>query len=109
MIGYRAPYDYTQTNIVTKIKKKTPKRLPLPWLLYAIVFQEPIPVSSKGMVCSITLLFCMLMLVFFSILIFNWKMTKAMGISMFFFYFGFVAVSLSLTYEYIKCPIEFTS
>ena len=66
----------------------------------------------------------MLMLVFFSILLFNWKMTKgkiiespalitdktvaAMGISMFGFYFGFVAVSLSLTYRWLTCPIEFT-
>jgi hypothetical protein len=31
---------------------------------------------NSGMVCSIILLFGMLVLVFFSILIFNWKMTK---------------------------------
>lgn len=51
-------------------------RLPLPWLLYSLFFGKPVPVTSVGMVCSITLLFCMLMLVFFSILTFNWKMTK---------------------------------
>ena len=51
-------------------------RLPMPWLLYTLVFGKPVPVTSAGMVCSITLLFCMLMLVFFSILSFNWKMTK---------------------------------
>jgi len=82
--------------------------LPVPWLFYALVFDKPVPVTSVGMVCSITLLFCMLMLVFFSILAFNWKMTKTMGLSMFAFYFGFVAVSLSLTYEWVLCPIEFT-
>lgn len=46
----------------------------------------------------------MLMLVFFSILAFGWKMTKVMGISMFAFYFAFVAVSLSLTYGLLPCP-----
>ena len=51
-------------------------RLPVPWFLYTLCFGQPVPVTSAGMVCSITLLFCMLMLVFFSILLFNWKMTK---------------------------------
>ena len=51
-------------------------RLPLPWLLYTLAFGEAVPVRSDGMVCSIALLFLMLVLVFFSILIFNWKMTK---------------------------------
>merc|ERR1711963_708434 len=82
--------------------------LPLPWLLYSVIFGKPVPVTSVGMVCSITLLFCMLMLVFFSILSFNWKMTKGMGVSMFGFYFLFVTCSLSLTYEVFSCPIEFS-
>jgi hypothetical protein len=51
-------------------------RLPLPWFLYTCVFMEPVPVRSDGMVCSITLLFLMLILVFLSILFSNWKMTK---------------------------------
>jgi hypothetical protein len=38
-------------------------RLPLPWFLYCCVFREAVPVSSAGMVCSITLLFTMLVLV----------------------------------------------
>ena len=80
-------------------------RLPLPWLLYSLVFGEAVPVSATGMVCSITILFGMLMLVFFSILLFNWKMTKGMGFSMFIFYFVFVAVSLGFEYDVYKCPI----
>ena len=79
--------------------------LPLPWLLYTIVFGEPIPVSATGMVCSIAILFGMLLLVFFSILIFNWKMTKGMGFSMFILYFIFVAVSLGFEYDLYECPI----
>jgi sodium/potassium/calcium exchanger 2 len=58
------------------------------------VFRQSVPVSSDGMVCSIALLFTMLVLVFFSILAFGWKMTKGMGASMFVFYFIFVAISL---------------
>jgi len=79
--------------------------LPLPWLIFTIVFQKPVSVSSAGMVCSIAILFLMLMLVFFSILIFNWKMTKGMGFSMFIFYFLFVIVSLGFEYDFYSCPL----
>jgi len=79
--------------------------LPLPWLIFTIVFQKPVTVSSAGMVCSIAILFLMLMLVFFSILIFNWKMTKGMGFSMFIFYFLFVIVSLGFEYDFYSCPL----
>ncbi|TRY67329.1 hypothetical protein TCAL_02759 [Tigriopus californicus] len=79
--------------------------LPFPWLLFTIVFGKPVPVSATGMVCSIAILFGMLMLVFFSILVFNWKMTKGMGFSMFVFYFIFVAVSLGFEYDFYDCPM----
>lgn len=79
--------------------------LPLPWFLYTMIKGEDVPVSAEGMICSVTILFLMLMLVFFSILIFNWKMTKAMGFAMFVFYFLFVLVSLGFQYDYIVCPI----
>ena len=82
-----------------------PNRLPVPWLIFTIIFQKPISVSSAGMVCSIALLFSMLMLVFFTILICHWKMSKGMGVAMFFFYFVFVIVSLGFEYEYYRCPI----
>jgi len=58
------------------------------------------------MVCSISLLFGMLLLVFFSILSFNWKMTKGMGFCMFLLYFVFVAVSLLFEYKVVTCPIK---
>ncbi len=57
------------------------------------------------MICSIAILFGMLLLVFFSILIFNWKMTKGMGFSMFILYFVFVAVSLGFEYDLYQCPL----
>merc|ERR1712083_139177 len=57
--------------------------LPVPWLVYAMVHSgNPVSVSSSGVGCSISLLFLMLILVFLSILAFNWKMTKGMGMMM---------------------------
>ena len=77
----------------------------MPWLLYSLIYGKAVPVSAAGMACSITILFGMLLLVFFSILLFNWKMTKGMGFSMFVFYFVFVAVSLGFEYKAYECPI----
>jgi len=80
--------------------------LPLPWFLYSLFHgMGHVAVSAKGMVCSVAILFGMLCLVFFSILIFNWKMTKGMGFSMFIFYFAFVFVSLGFEYNYVTCPL----
>eukprot|EP00095_Tigriopus_kingsejongensis_P005989 maker-scaffold48_size466083-snap-gene-3.25 protein:Tk05989 transcript:maker-scaffold48_size466083-snap-gene-3.25-mRNA-1 annotation:"sodium potassium calcium exchanger nckx30c isoform x2" len=81
--------------------------LPFPWLLFNLVFGKPVSVSATGMVCSIAILFGMLILVFFSILLFNWKMTKAMGLTMFVFYFLFVAVSLGFEYDVYTCRTPF--
>jgi sodium/potassium/calcium exchanger 2 len=66
---------------------------------------EPVSVSSAGVGCSVSLLFLMLILVFLSILAFNWKMTKAMGVVMGVFYFIFVLISLGFTYGLYSCPI----
>ena len=80
--------------------------LPLPWLMYTLVFGKPVPVTATGMVCSIALLFGMLIFVFLSILVFNWKMTKGMGFFMFLLYFVFVAISLGFDYKVYTCPIQ---
>jgi len=79
--------------------------LPLPWLLYTMVFNTPITVSSEGLGCSIVLLFSMLCAVFLCILVSGWKMTKLLGASMFLLYFVFVFVSLSFEYKWIECKI----
>jgi solute carrier family 24 (sodium/potassium/calcium exchanger), member 2 len=81
-------------------------RLPLPWLLYGLINGEPVQVNSKGMVCSIVLLFAMLLFVILSIACFRWKMNRGLGLTMFMLYFVFVAVSLSLEYGYVHCPSE---
>ncbi|XP_050352622.1 sodium/potassium/calcium exchanger Nckx30C isoform X3 [Nymphalis io] len=80
--------------------------LPLPWLLYGLINGEPVQVNSKGMVCSIVLLFAMLIFVIISIACFRWKMNRGLGFTMFLLYFVFVAVSLALEYGYLHCPSE---
>jgi len=79
--------------------------LPVPWLLYTIIFQKPMEVNSVGMGCSIGMLFIMLLLVFISIMAFKWEMTKAMGGVMLGLYVIFVIVSLGLSECWFVCPI----
>ena len=81
-------------------------RLPVPWLLWTLVnYPCNFGVNSGGVGCSIGLLFLMLVLVFLSIVFFNWKMTKPMGVIMGFLYIGFVIVSVALEKQWIMCPL----
>ena len=80
-------------------------RLPFPWLLYTIVFQTHVVVSSSGAACSIGMLFLMLILVFLAILFFQWSMTKEMGYAMLILYVIFVIVSLGFSFEWYTCPV----
>ncbi|KAM7352353.1 solute carrier family 24 member Nckx30C isoform 3-T5 [Cochliomyia hominivorax] len=79
--------------------------LPIPWLLYGIFYGAPVEVNSVGMVCSITILFMMLIFVVMSIACFRWRMNKGLGFTMFLLYFVFVAVSLMFEYDVITCPV----
>ncbi|XP_023164025.2 sodium/potassium/calcium exchanger Nckx30C isoform X8 [Drosophila hydei] len=79
--------------------------LPIPWLLYGIIYDAPVEVNSVGMVCSITILFMMLVFVVLSIACFRWRMNKGLGFTMFLLYFVFVAVSLMFEYDLITCPV----
>jgi hypothetical protein len=79
--------------------------LPVPWLIYGIIYGEPVAVNSEGMVCSITILFLMLLFVIISIACFRWKMNKGLGVIMFLLYFVFVAISLSFEYNWYHCPL----
>jgi K+-dependent Na+/Ca+ exchanger-like protein len=78
--------------------------LPLPWLLYTLIFQRDMEVNSVGIGCSIGMLFIMLLLVFVSIIAFNWEMTKPMGGVMMVLYLVFVIISLGLSECWIICP-----
>ncbi|XP_014216603.1 sodium/potassium/calcium exchanger Nckx30C-like [Copidosoma floridanum] len=79
--------------------------LPVPWLLYGLIYGSPVEVNSVGMVCSIAILFCMLLFVILSIAFFKWRMNKGLGFTMFLLYFVFVTVSLMFEYGIIICPV----
>ncbi|XP_076350297.1 sodium/potassium/calcium exchanger Nckx30C-like isoform X3 [Tachypleus tridentatus] len=80
--------------------------LPLPWFLATMIF-GPVHVSSSGMACSISLLFCMLLFVIASIACFKWRMNNGLAGVMFFLYFVFIALSLLLEYDVISCAAIF--
>ncbi|EZA55501.1 Sodium/potassium/calcium exchanger Nckx30C [Ooceraea biroi] len=79
--------------------------LPVPWLLYGLIYGKPVEVNSVGMVCSIAILFCMLLFVILSIACFRWKMNRGLGFTMFILYFVFVTVSLMFEYQILVCPV----
>ncbi|XP_014468276.1 PREDICTED: sodium/potassium/calcium exchanger Nckx30C isoform X2 [Dinoponera quadriceps] len=79
--------------------------LPVPWLLYGLIYGKPVEVNSVGMVCSIAILFCMLLFVIMSIACFKWQMNRGLGFTMFILYFVFVAVSLMFEYQLLICPV----
>lgn len=81
-------------------------RLPVPWLLYGLIYGKPVEVNSVGMVCSIAILFCMLLFVIMSIACFKWRMNRGLGFTMFLLYFVFVTVSLMFEYEILVCPVQ---
>ena len=82
-------------------------RLPIPWLIYSAVYLgKPIDVDSNGLVCSIVLLFAMLLAVIIVIAASKWKMTKIMGIFMLVLYAVFLVLSVLLELTIIPCPVN---
>ncbi|KAL8613431.1 hypothetical protein ACOMHN_057151 [Nucella lapillus] len=80
--------------------------LPIPWILYGAVNKgDPYVVNSKGLMCSIILLFAMLMAIICSIALSKWRMSKVLGMSMMGLYLVFVTVSVLLELEIIECLI----
>ncbi|XP_017492001.1 PREDICTED: sodium/potassium/calcium exchanger 2-like [Rhagoletis zephyria] len=76
--------------------------LPLPWFMYTCVFGD-VSVISEGMICSIILLFLMLLFVILTIAAFNWRLNIGMAMVMFILYFFFIAISLLLEKKIINC------
>uniref|UniRef100_A0A8R1YAY5 Sodium/calcium exchanger membrane region domain-containing protein n=1 Tax=Pristionchus pacificus TaxID=54126 RepID=A0A8R1YAY5_PRIPA len=86
--------------------------LPVPWLLYflkeSFSAEGPmyISVSSKGLLCSVGMLFIMLVVLVFSIMISNWQMNKIFGIIMIISYVFFCIFSVSLETDLLTCPLN---
>ncbi|CEF68807.1 Sodium/potassium/calcium exchanger 1 [Strongyloides ratti] len=94
--------------------------LPIPWLLYFLVNWikknqidgeksiETISVSSNGLVCSVGLLFLMLLILIFSVGLSRWQMNKIFGIIMIVAYICFCIFSVFLEIGYLVCPLKFS-
>uniref|UniRef100_A0A3Q3BDT6 Sodium/potassium/calcium exchanger 1 n=1 Tax=Kryptolebias marmoratus TaxID=37003 RepID=A0A3Q3BDT6_KRYMA len=81
--------------------------LPIPWLIYTFLHNgKPVTVSSNGLFCAIVLLFLMLLFVIISIAVCRWKMSKMLGITMFFLYFVFLVLSVLLEDRILVCPVS---
>jgi Ca2+/Na+ antiporter len=68
--------------------------LPFPWIIKTLIDGVPVTVNSAGLRFSVFLLFLMLITVILSIAVSGWKLSKSLGLSMFFLYIVFLTVSL---------------
>ena len=66
--------------------------LPVPWLVYTLWPSKPsfVTIGAEGVGVSIMILLAMLVLIVVSIHYQGWKLTKCLGLAMFFFYFCFL-------------------
>ncbi|TKR92353.1 hypothetical protein L596_007024 [Steinernema carpocapsae] len=89
--------------------------LPIPWLLYFIIepirngdftAAPPVSVSSNGLVCSVGMLFFMLILLVIAIAVSHWKMNKGFGVIMILSYCVFCVISISLETGHFECPLR---
>ena len=77
--------------------------LPFPWILFNIVMLASdckLPVLVKAgdqLFISLVVLLCMVALIVVTIGSQGWKMTKTLGLAMFFFYFIYLAIALATT------------
>ncbi|CAJ0955000.1 unnamed protein product, partial [Mesorhabditis belari] len=88
--------------------------LPVPWLLYFITqpilhpdAEDSISVSSKGLLCSVGMLFLMLIVLVFAIFISKWRMNKVFGVLMIVSYTAFCIFSVMLETDRMHCPLNF--
>lgn len=90
-------------------------RLPVPWLLqFAIRWLTNsfstsslgiIPVVSKGLICSVGLLFLMFIVLIIAVKLSRWKMNKTFGVVMLIAYLSFCLLSVLLELGYVVCPL----
>jgi Ca2+/Na+ antiporter len=78
--------------------------------MYRIGNNDPdlglISVSSNGLICSVGMLFIMLIILVLGVIITNWHMNKLFGIIMLLAYLSFCVVASMLEMDYIVCPLR---
>ena len=70
--------------------------LPIPWIIYILVYNEPVEVGTNLILISVAILFIMLIATISTIAINKWQMTKTMGVMMFFLYIIFMIIMIVL-------------
>lgn len=87
--------------------------LPVPWLLFfakenltSHVPASYVSVSSYGLVCSVGMLFIMLVVLVIAIAISRWKMNKIFGVIMIVSYVAFCIFSVALETGKLVCPLK---
>lgn len=70
--------------------------LPVPWLCFSLWPTTPtlVTIGADGVWVSIIILLGMIVLIILSIHLSGWKLTKTLGLTMFFFYFCFLAQAI---------------
>lgn len=79
--------------------------LPLPWLLFNLIFGCPVVVGADNLILSVVILTVMVLMVVLTIMVSGWKMTKNLGIAMMVLYVIFLSqdvIRVFLTSS-IKC------
>jgi Ca2+/Na+ antiporter len=72
----------------------------------AVYQNTSVDVNSNGLLCSIFLLFVMLITVIGTIAASKWKMSKFLGGVMLILYIVFLVLSVLLEVKVIQCPVE---
>lgn len=73
--------------------------LPVPWLLYGAVRNgKPVVIKNEGLEISVMLLLAMLGFTIFTIMWYNWTMTRPLGASLLALYLIFEVVAVGLTF-----------
>lgn len=88
--------------------------LPIPWLLYFLIntispgadYEGVVLVISKGLACSVGMLFVMLIVLMISIAAFNWSMSKPFGVVMLLAYVAFAVISVFLETDRLPCFLK---
>ncbi|GMT10850.1 hypothetical protein PFISCL1PPCAC_2147, partial [Pristionchus fissidentatus] len=90
--------------------------LPIPWLIFFTIqfIKSPgseipmVSVSSNGLICSVGMLFMMLLVLVIGIALSSWQMDKFFGLVMIVSYIFFCILSILLETGHVFCPLKIT-
>lgn len=77
--------------------------LPVPWILFIVSGKKSVTIGTEGMEVSIIILLFMLLAIVTIIHFSGWKMTKGLGLSMFFLYFLYLAQAIIRQLPFAPC------